>query len=131
MSLREKVDNIFYDRIHTKRKRTTNSKCKEFVNECLPFVASNLYAEWVYPKNKEEPAMYVVYSWGTHFPLYIWEPVERTWFANTTGSTTSTDAHRWDARPSGNALPLDLDTMLDIVSEGIRPVYSKIIQEEA
>lgn len=130
MSLREKVDNIFHDRIHAKRARTSNTNCKEFVRKCLPFKASNLYGEWVYPHNEEEPAMYVVYSWGTHFPLYIWEPVERAWLGNTTGSTTSTQQHRWDARPDSGVLPIDLDTMLEIIHEGARPVWNRILEEE-
>jgi hypothetical protein len=132
MSLREKVDNLFNEQINRKPKRTTNGKCEKFVEERVPFNASNLYAQWEYPITKGEPAMYVVYSWGKHFPLYIWEPVEREWFKNTTGSTNSTHQHRYDAGIANTKyLPLDTDTMIDIITRGIRPVFKELETEEA
>lgn len=131
MSLREKVDNIFRKNIEAKSRRSTNGKCRDYVEKRMPFVASNLYAEWVYPRGKEEPAMYVVYSWGKHFPLYIWEPVERCWLKNISSTTNSSNQHRYDASLANETyMPLDTDTMIDITDRGIRKVYKEHVAME-
>jgi hypothetical protein len=130
MSLREIVDKMFVKEINAKPKRTTNTKCKEYVSQLLPFKASNLYAQWVYPDNEEEPAQYVVYSWGPHFPLFIYDVPQKQWFRNESGTTQSTNAHRWDARLIVAYMQLDCDTMLDIVTEGARVVHQNVLDKE-
>jgi hypothetical protein len=130
MSLREKVENIFRDRIEKRQKRSTNESCGEYVREALPFKGSNLYARWVYPYIAEEPPMYVVFSFRDDWPLYIWEPVERTWFQNVEGYSPTTSQHSSDANPGYDTLPLDTDTMLDIMNRGARVVLKQITKDE-
>lgn len=131
MSLREIVDKMFPEQINAKPKRTTNGKCEEFVAELKPFKASNLYGGWVYPKAEHEPAQYVVYSWGEHFPLFIYDVPEKQWFKNVSGTTQSTNAHRYDASLRNTPyMLLDCDTMIDIVNLGARQVYRNILAEE-
>lgn len=47
--------------------RTTNYKCRENVKNLDVFEASNIFSEW-------SNGVYVVYSYGRHFPMYIHVP---------------------------------------------------------
>jgi hypothetical protein len=95
------------------------------VNNRLPFKGSNLYAEWVFPVNEEEAPLYVVYSFGDHWPLYIFEPVQNTWIENASTYGNTTSKHRSIARPTAPTLPLDTSLMLEIVRYGIETTYKE------
>ena len=62
--------------------------------------------------------LYVVYSYGKHWPLLVnWKGV---WFKNTEKSTRTTNRHRGYVSP-GPAVPLSLGGMEYIVSVGPAP----------
>jgi hypothetical protein len=69
--------------------------------------------------------------WGEHFPLFIYDVPEKQWFKNVSGTTQSTNAHRYDASLRDTPyMLLDCDTMIDIVNLGARQVYRNILAEE-
>jgi hypothetical protein len=130
MSLREIVDKMFPEQINARAKRTSNNQCKQYVSELKPFKGSNLFAQWVYPENEDEPAQYVVYSWGEHWPLYIYDVPNKQWFQNASHASQGTNAHRWDCSLDVRYLQLDVATMKNIVTQGARTVYRNILAEE-
>jgi hypothetical protein len=73
--------------------RTSNSACRRYVEECLPFLGNNLSAVWKAKK-------YIVYSYGPHWPLFIYEQATDTWYANRDKYSQSTSRHYSQANPS-------------------------------
>lgn len=60
---------------NTKPVRTSNGKARQYVQSRTPFVGSNLFAE-------NTRNSYVVYSYGTHAPLYVYNFKLNRWYAN-------------------------------------------------
>lgn len=70
--------------------KTTNIKCRELVQARVPFEGNNLYAvNW--------KGAYIVYSYGEHFPIYVWK--NDVWYANSDKYSVTTTKHKRLARP--------------------------------
>lgn len=99
-------------------KRTTNRDCRDFVARMEPFDGSNLYARWV------TDDLYVVWSWGDHWPLLAKFRHERTWMVNEDTYSRSTGRHLSQARPYGapqrKTNTDDLLTLVETVKNGLR-----------
>lgn len=70
--------------------------CK-YVNKREPFIGSNLFAERNTNTTKD---LYVVYSYGYHFPIYIYDFGVRQWFGNEDYYSGSTSKHKAQSRPT-------------------------------
>ena len=70
---------------NTKVIKTTNTKAHDLVGQCAPFKGHNTFGEFT------KPNMYVVYSYGYHWPMYIYSYINHKWYRNTSkySSTTS------------------------------------------
>lgn len=71
---------------------TTGQKCRAYVQECRAFHNSNrqLYG-------RHERGLYVVYSYGEHWPLFIYDGAQ--WLENSDRASMTTSKHRSQARP--------------------------------
>ena len=82
-----------------KSTRVSGWKARPYVQQLKPFHNSNkqLYAQW-------EGDLYVVYSYGRHWPLYInWNGV---WFSNTDKYSRTTTKHASQTHPLTQCVPL-------------------------
>lgn len=79
----------------TKLIRTTNRGARDYVRNGVPFTNSNgqLYGKWV------SPQLYVVYSYGPHWPLFIYCTDTRRWYANEDKASRTTNGHYGYAHP--------------------------------
>ena len=79
----------------TKTPRINGRKCRPFVQDRKAFQNSNgqLYAKW------ETPDLYVVYSYGDHWPLFMWAGRTDTWYQNEDKFSPTTSRHRTYAHP--------------------------------
>lgn len=95
--------------------RVPNTKCRNHVVARLPFKGSNLWGEWVKPlaNNKQQ---YVVYSYGQHFPVYVYS--EGMWFENEDKYSRTTARHLSQARPTDKTILLSTRAMIALVVEG-------------
>lgn len=50
-------------------------------------------------KNKAGDKLYVVYSYGPHYPLFLYNETTKSWYANTDPASRTTARHRASARP--------------------------------
>ena len=75
--------------------RTTNRNSSDYVRNGVPFKNSNgqLYGHWV------SPSLYVVYSYGPHWPLFIYSTDTRTWYANEDKASRTTSKQYSQAFP--------------------------------
>ena len=84
-----------------KEVRTTNRGARQCVANRVAFSNSNkqLYGGWnasVSTKYDDGP-VYVVYSYGSHFPLYAYH--EGLWYGNSDKYSVTTSRHRTYAHP--------------------------------
>lgn len=74
----------------------TRQQARPYVQKKHPFRTSNgqLYALW------PTPNIYVVYSYGEHWPLFVWDAAASRWLENEDRhSSTTTTRHRSYAHP--------------------------------
>jgi len=98
--------------------RTSNSKCRTHVQSRKPFTANNLFG--VIMEGREDLNLtprYVVYSYGTHWPLFIHQ--DGVWFENQDKYSPTTSKHRSQAHPHANTMPMTAAAMRRIVEDGI------------
>ena len=101
---------------NTKSTRVSGWKAREYVQKLLPFHNSNkqLYAQW-------EDDLYVVYSYGRHWPLYInWKGV---WFANISKVSRTTTKHASQTHPLTQCVPMAKVDMEYLLLFGITPEH--------
>ena len=81
--------------------KIANGDAREFVQQRVPFQGSNIFAQFHTQYNEDgtdgPDTWYVVYSYGKHFPMYIW--ANGIWFANEDKYSRTTTRHQLQARP--------------------------------
>lgn len=108
-----------------KQVRTSNTKCRALVQQRTPFVANNLFATALPANpNLNLPERYVVYSYGTHFPLFVWQALDvgsglGIWYENQDRYSVSTSKHKSQAHPHYPTTPMTTGAMIRIVEDGI------------
>jgi hypothetical protein len=135
--------------------RTTNQSCRPLVRSRTVFNGSNLFSAF-YPAHSADtsrPAAtgaadrYVVYSYGHHWPLFIFVPKESLpdgtpctathaggaadgiWFENQDKYSRSTTKQRSQAHPHCTTIPLSCAAMKDLAESG-RVAHAVVMHAE-
>ena len=88
----------------------TSAKCE--------FKANNIFAEWT-----PDGTRYVVYSYGPHWPLYIYDSTTDQWYANFSHFGRTTSKHKSQANlTSADLIPLHVDDMIKVAAGGITQI---------
>lgn len=74
----------------------TNREVRKYVAKRLPFENNNktLFGEWVTDDT------YAVYSYGRHWPLFVWERTTERWYENEEKYSVTTTRHRTHTNPT-------------------------------
>jgi hypothetical protein len=64
------------------------------------------------------PEVYVIYSYGFHFPMYVYDETTQQWLGNSSKYSRTTSSHQSKYRPSVVAKWFDTTTLEDIVRHG-------------
>jgi hypothetical protein len=95
----------------------SNKDCAPYVTDRREFKGSHLFGEWDGPTewlpNNTANTPYVVYSYGHHFPIYIW--LDGLWYENTDKYSVSTSKHQTQARPDALTVRTNTNGMIDIL----------------
>ena len=73
--------------------KIANKDASEYINRCEPFKGSNTFGE------KHKANLYVVYSYGRHFPMYVYDYSTREWYENSDKYSSTTSKHQSQCRP--------------------------------
>lgn len=78
----------------TKPTKISGQKARAYVQARKPFTNHNgqLYGKW-------DGAVYVVYSYGPHWPLFIYDAKHDVWFENEDRYSATTSKHRSQTHP--------------------------------
>jgi len=118
-------------------KRVANHSARPCVQNREAFQANNIFAEW--RDDDTFDARYIVYSYGKHFPMYIWVPDSQgpaagRWYGNSDKFSRSTSKHQSQAHPpvAGSEIEWrDTDAMVAIANQGIAGWVAYELREEA
>ena len=108
-----------------KKVRTSNIKCRSFVQTRTPFEGNNLFGVlFLAEPDRNLTERYVVYSYGTHFPLFIWQACDAgsqlgQWFENQDRYSPTTSKHKTQSHPHYPTHPMTTNAMLRIAEDGI------------
>ena len=89
--------------------RIANKDCRSAVENRKEFNGSNLFARW-------HGKVYVVYSYGEHYPMFLWIAPDRAdggWYENSDKYSRSTSKHHSQARPF-RAVPIQPASTQDL-----------------
>jgi len=96
--------------------RISNRQCRHYVNDKEPFDANHIFARNV-------DRFYIVYSWGLHFPMYIYDREYGIWFGNRDKYSKSTSKHQSQAMPSDDIQWLNTNELLKIITTRSAPYW--------
>ena len=86
---------------HRETYRSSNKNIDKHIDNKEQVKGNNIFAEYT----PSYPNLYVVYSYGYHFPMYVYDEDSNMWFANSDRYPVSTSKHQSQARPSQ---PIDM-----------------------
>ena len=97
--------------------KTANKDCASYVTKREEFKGSNLFGEWDgasdYFDISDTYTPYVVYSYGRHFPIYLY--LNGVWYENTDKYSVSTSKHQTQARPEASTFKVNTQAIMDII----------------
>ena len=97
--------------------RCSNREARRHVQNHRSFRGNNLYANWVVVSHDEY--LYVVYSYGEHWPLFIYHEPTDTWFENLERHSVTTSKHRSQAHPHLDTKQVTKGFLLDLTLLGL------------
>ena len=74
--------------------RVANKNARQYVNELKVFEGSNTFA------TNDNENLYVVYSYGYHFPMYIYDRQAGIWVGSKDKYSSSTTRHQSQCAPN-------------------------------
>lgn len=95
--------------------KIANRDARRAVQNRRAFTASNLYGVTKHV-SPELPEHYVVYSYGEHYPMFIY--VDGQWFENEDNYSPTTSKHRTQAHPHEPTFPLSTQWMQVLAEQG-------------
>jgi len=100
--------------------KIANYQARGYVEEHRPFIANNIFAEWT-----DDDSRYVVYSYGKHWPLFIWDAQTQRWYANVSKYSVTTSKHRSTTHPhipNSTMTYLHVEDMIKVADGGITAI---------
>ena len=114
--------------------KTTNANARQYVQRREEFDANNTFARILAPHDKCLTYRYVVYSYGTHFPLFVAEwhgdDGKVQWYETTGRYSVTTSKHKTQLHPLEQAMPMDTDRMRALAEYGIAGVAVGVFEFE-
>ena len=102
----------------------TLNEMSRLVEARVAFKGNSVFSSWV------SPNLYVVYSYGTHFPMYVYDASacvfggfgnvigKGAWLGNTDRYSVTTSKHQGKTRPREVSKWLDTESLKNVLYEG-------------
>ena len=106
--------------------KIANKNASEYVNNRYIFQGSNIFAEVIRPYCGVNEGLYVVYSYGHHFPMYVFDYDTREWYANEDSYSMTTSRHQSQCRPRFEiTYEFATDELIKLIEKGGMVEYVK------
>jgi len=95
-------------------------ECVELAREKEPFTFNHVFADFRPDHIRTRvPPRYVVFSYGYHYPMYVYDYEACQWYGNADKSTQTTQRHKKRFEPYSVAQWVDTETLTRIATSGI------------
>lgn len=106
-------------------KQIANADARPYVERREPFKGSNLWSESRMTFDQDPTRVYVVYSYGQHFPMWVYDESTYQWFGNYDKYSRTTSKHKGQTHPLGVDIKwYDTQTMIQLSIYGYRGIAS-------
>lgn len=95
--------------------QTPNKYARQYVQTRRNFLGSNIRGHW------EPSGVYAVYSYGYHFPMWVYDE-HGEWFGNKDTYSPTTTRHQTQTQPVAEIHWLHTSALLRLVKLGLRQV---------
>jgi hypothetical protein len=110
-----------------KTMKVANKNARQYVDGLKEFEGSNIFAEHTATLSPSKKNLYVVYSYGYHFPMYIYDIQAGMWIGNEDSYSMSTSRQQSQCRPSeGIECWLPTNEMKEYVRRGSLMNYMEV-----
>jgi len=112
------------------KNRCSNSDVSRFIEYRDAFETNNktMFGQWHHTaeyNGDEHLNVYAVYSYGYHFPMYVWDDQAQVWIGNKDKYSRTTTTHQNKARPSAPIMHwFDTETVKRIAYVGLAKVVA-------
>ena len=109
--------------------KIANCDARQYVQRLHPFEGNNLFAQFfcvdTSPAHTAGDHGYVVYSYSTHWPLFI--NCNGVWYENEDRASRTTSKHRTQVHPHQPTVLLSLEWMQRLVKGGYKAIAKERI----
>ena len=96
-------------------KKVANNAARAYVQNLTPFKGSNTFGEWV--DGSRGDSRFVVYSYGKHWPLFVWQ--DGKWYENAGKYSVSTSKQHGQLHPHTDTEKHSAEDMRTIAEMGV------------
>lgn len=122
--MRSRINNLKGTIMSKPKFRIANHQARAYVQELKPFVANNIFAEFRRDENGNDK--YVVFSYGQHWPLFIFDYQTDAWYENKSKYGVTTSKHHSQTHPHQETIPLHVDDMIKVVDRGVTAIIEGV-----
>lgn len=99
--------------------KIANKNARPYVEARKNFQGSNMFGKWLDIGGGRQSSfdMYAVFSYGSHFPMYVFEP-SVGWIANKDKYSASTTRQQYHTRPSNIFAWFNTEDMKELIWYG-------------
>lgn len=108
--------------------RVTLRDAGNYVHLRRVFKGNSIYGCWV---GADDHRRYVVYSYGTHFPMYLYDADTGKWYGNNDKYSRTTSRHQGACRPPRVDFWMPTETMQRFAAMGVIPYINSKLRGEA
>jgi len=93
--------------------KIANKDASQYVNRCESFNGNNTKGA------RYNDNLYVVYSYGHHFPMYVYDYTTREWYENSDKYSPTTSKHQTQCRPRFEiARKFNREDLINLIDRG-------------
>lgn len=94
------------------KNKIANKDAREYINRCEDFTGNNTFGQ-------REVNQYIVYSYSTHFPMYVYDYSTREWYENSDKYSRTTSKHQSQCRPRFEITrEFNTEDLIDLINRG-------------
>lgn len=104
--------------------RVANKDAWKYVDTLEDFTGSSMWGEWLQVGHSSDDKtwvhydLYCVFSYGSHFPMYVFDKAYGGWLGNEDKYSRSTTRHQSQTRPDNIKTWLSTDDMKKVIRFG-------------
>lgn len=112
------------------KNRCSNSDARRFIEYRDEFETNNktMFGMWhtTHDQGEQIDKVYAVYSYGFHFPMYVYDSQAGVWVGNKDKYSRTTSSHQTKARPQAPITQwFDTETCQRVVQRGLAGVVAQ------